>query len=141
MPLYNWNIVESGVKYHNPNNNPTPVSTIFQLSRMTVLLTDETGLPGEKPANVPHVTAGYFSFLQQSNWLYDIAEILLKVELITINYNPTCIRSHGLLETSTRVVCYRYMFQKSKSISLSLSISYSMCIYIYLYTISGFLSQ
>jgi hypothetical protein len=24
QPRYNWNIVESGVKHHNPNDNPPP---------------------------------------------------------------------------------------------------------------------
>jgi hypothetical protein len=47
--------------------------------RMTVLLTDETGLPGEKPANVPHVTA----------WHRWIKHKMLDRVLLTIRQNRT----------------------------------------------------
>ena len=29
MPQYNWNIVESGIKHHNPNSNPVISSQIW----------------------------------------------------------------------------------------------------------------
>jgi hypothetical protein len=37
---YNWNMVESGIKHHKPR-------TIFHLYCESVLLVEETGVPGE----------------------------------------------------------------------------------------------